>query len=291
MEDFWQIIGKFPVKCEANIQFVSAENCGSFVRHLIEYNVESNERVRAYLLVPNQKISKLPAVVCHHQHAGEFYLGKSEPAGVKGDQNQFIGKELAEIGFVCLCPDAIGFEERNPLGGPKTQYFELTQRLFRGETLLAKVLHDIKIALDVICEFDFVDRENIGFIGHSYGGRMAIWASAFDKRIKASVSNCGAITFAESCNSETGIQAEFCVPSMLGKFEIWDVANLISPRALRLQTGKRDKWSRGANVFAQQCDAKFQKGQFEWHEYDCGHEFKFEMRNEAYDFLSQKLLK
>ena len=40
---------------------------------------------------------------------------------------------------------------------------------------------------------EFVDRGRIGCIGHSLGGHTSLCAAAFDERIAAAVSNCGAI--------------------------------------------------------------------------------------------------
>lgn len=57
-----------------------------------------------------------------------------------------------------------------------------------------------------------VDSRRIGFIGHSYGGRMALWAPAFDTRITASVSHCGSIPFRYSYTHDTGLQAEQVLP-------------------------------------------------------------------------------
>jgi hypothetical protein len=48
-------------------------------------------------------------------------------------------------------PDALAFEERNwsAIGGQAEDY-ELASRLIRGQTLLGKVLHDVRVALDYL---------------------------------------------------------------------------------------------------------------------------------------------
>lgn len=63
----------------------------------------------------------------HHQHAGNFGLGKSEVVGLAGDPDQGYARELAEAGFLTFAPDAIGFEERNwsPDGRSDVTWFEL----------------------------------------------------------------------------------------------------------------------------------------------------------------------
>ena len=88
----------------------------------------------------------------------------------------------------------------------------LATRLVQGRTLLSKCLHDISVALDYLATRPEVDPQRIGFIGHSYGGRMAIWAPAIDDRILASVSNCGCVNYKQSFTHDTGVQMEFCLP-------------------------------------------------------------------------------
>ena len=78
-------------------------------------------------------------MIAHHQHAGQFDLGKSEVVGLAGDADQAYGAELAERGYVVIAPDALGFEERNwsAIGG-QAEYYELASRLVRGQTLLGR---------------------------------------------------------------------------------------------------------------------------------------------------------
>jgi len=78
------------------------------------------------------------------------------------------------------------------------EYHELVTRIVQRETLLAKVPQDVSVGIDYLDSLEVVDSSRIGFIGHPYGGRMAIWAPAFDQRIKASVSNCGCVNYKDS---------------------------------------------------------------------------------------------
>ena len=187
-------LGSFPERVPLNREIVGSVDRGSYDELRVEYDVERGERIAAYLLKPKVTLGRLPAVICHHQHHGQYDLGKSEVVGLAGDPSQAIGSELAALGYIILAPDAIGFEERNwsyPTGW--AEYFELSTRLVQGQTLLAKCIHDAQVAVDLIESDPDVDPLRIGFAGHSYGGRMAIWAPALDERIKASVSNCGCV--------------------------------------------------------------------------------------------------
>lgn len=285
-----KILGPLPQRVSPAPIVLDDVDCGDHVRQRIGYTLGANERAIAFLLKPKVLPRPAPAVICHHQHAGQFDLGKSEVAGLLGDANQATGPELAARGYVVFAPDAIGFEERNwsnPTG--QAEYFELATRLVRGETLLAKVLHDISVAIDVLETLSEVDNECIGFLGHSYGGRMAIWAAAFDPRIRASVSNCGCVNYKRSLVREAGVQMEFCVPGILGVGDVEDVARLVSPRALRIQATDADKWSAGARELFEYARPAFPEGQIELEVWPGGHIFTQEMRNAGYEFLDRHL--
>ena len=209
-----KLIGPNPPRCPLNPTILSDVDCGAYVRQTVEYAVEEGERVKSFVLLPKNASGTAPAVIAHHQHAGQFDLGKSEVVGLAGNPDQAYGAELAERGYVVMAPDVLAFEERNS-SAIEGEYYELASRLVRGQTLLGKVLHDVRVALDYLATRPEVDPSRIGFIGHSYRGRMAIWASAFDERIRAAVSNCGCVNYRNSLTRDAGIQMAFCVPGIL----------------------------------------------------------------------------
>src|SRR5688572_9389442 len=100
---------------------------GGLVRELVSYQVEPGERVRAYLFLP-AGAERRPAMFCLHQHAGQFDLGKSEPAGLAGNPQQHYALELARRGYVALVADQLCFEKRRDqrLEGGLFECFEFT---------------------------------------------------------------------------------------------------------------------------------------------------------------------
>jgi len=286
--EFIDLIGPIPDRGAINQHILSQKSCDGYELLEIEFDVEPTESVRAYLLMPTENSHKLPAVFCHHQHAGNFELGKSEPIGKQGDPDQALAPELARRGYVVLVPDAIAFEDRNwsyPTGD--AEYHELVSRLVQGKTLIAKVLSDVSAGIDLLSALDSVDENRIGFIGHSYGGRMAIWAPAFDTRIKASVSNCGCVNYKDSLSHDVGIQAEFCIPGIMERGDIEDIVKLIAPRALLISATDGDKYSRGAQAIYDHAVKSFPKENLKLKIWRGGHVFTSEMRAAAYAFLDQ----
>jgi dienelactone hydrolase len=290
IEQILNLLGPFPEKSELNPVVIEQIDCGKYVREKVEYNTEANDRISAYVCVPKNLVNKAPAIFCHHQHNGEYLLGKSEVVGRAGNPDQAYAAELAERGYITLAPDAIAFEERNwGDNSNRAEYFELSSRLLLGKTLMAKAISDVQVGLDYLQSRSDVDSNKMGFIGHSYGGRMALWMPAFDKRIRVSVSHCGCIPYRLSLTHDSGIQMEFCIPDFMSEYDIEDVIKCFESCPLLISAATDDVWSRGAqdvydrvkNVLGDRVELKL---------YESKHVFTKSMREYAYAFLDRHLV-
>jgi dienelactone hydrolase len=240
------------------------------------------------LCIPDGATRRVPVIFCHHQHAGRFDLGKSEVVGLRGDPDQAYAAELAKRGYLTIAPDAIGFEDRNWANGSNVGWFELSSRLVVGRTLLADLLQEVSLAIDYATSLPGADPSGVGFIGHSYGGRMAMWAPAWDQRIRASVSNCGCIPYRDSFARDAGFQADFVVPGFASAYDVEDVlAAAITCRYL-LIAGADDVWSRGAADIGDEL-ARRGRNHVTVRIRPGGHEFPAAERELAYEFLASAL--
>ena len=285
-----ELLGILPEKVSPDVAVLDEVDCGSYWRKTIEYTVELDERIRAFLCVPKGHAGQVPAVYCFHQHGGNRLLGKSELVGLSGDQDQAYASELAERGFVTLAPDAICFEERckDTESPDYAHVHELHVRLIRGQTLLGKVLHDISVGIDLLQDIAEVDSDRIGFIGHSYGGRTALFAPVFDPRISVSVCSCGSTNYRDM----PGIQFDFVVPGIMRYGDIEDVVRLVEPASLLILGGiQDDRWSIGIEEMVQYAGPSFIDGVLEFGLYPCGHRFSKDMRERAYAFLRDQSMR
>jgi len=258
--------------------------CEGYVRRHVTYDVPSG-RASTFVCIPDTLSRPAPVIFCHHQHAGEFDLGKSEVCGLRGDPDRAFAAELAQRGFVTIAPDAIGFEDRNWADGQNVTWFELASRLVVGRTLLATCLQEISLALDFVSTLPQADPARIGFIGHSYGGRAAIWAPAWDERIRASVSNCGCIPYRESFAHDAGFQAEFVVPNFATDHDLEDVIALADQCQYLVIATDDDALSRGAASIRENLHARGARhARFELR--PGKHVFPRAARLLAYDFLA-----
>ncbi len=289
IEDLLPIIGPLPARVAPVPRELDRTDAGPYIRHRLSYRVEKDDDGIAYLLVPKQTSFPASAVVCHHQHTGQR-IGKAEPVGLEGDPDLAHAHELALRGFVTFAPDAPTFGERRNEADPVgAAYWELATRLVSGRTLLAKALHDLFVGIDVLAARPEVDPGRIGFIGHSYGGRMALWAAACDSRIAATVSHCGCNPYSGMVARDAGVQMEFVVPGILGKLDHHDLAAAIAPRALFISGTSDDKWSRGLVELADAVRHHFSETAFLERVYPGGHRHTQPMREEAYAFLDSHL--
>jgi dienelactone hydrolase len=144
------VLGPFPKRVLLRPRLGATLDEGEYTRARVTYMVEPGERVAAGLLTPSGAAPPggWPAVLAVHQHAGQYDLGKAEPAGLAGDSMYAYGRELCQRGYVVLCPDLLGFEERRPakqehaarraLDDAGNERFEFTKRLLAGSCLQTK---------------------------------------------------------------------------------------------------------------------------------------------------------
>jgi len=229
-----------------NVETLAVEQLSGYERRLIEYSVDKNDRVRAYLCIPKTNHGPLPGVLVLHQTAA---AGKREAVGLEGKTALAFGRDLAERGYVTLSPDSITAGERIDA----FEAFDTRGHYLRHPDLSAmgKMLYDARRALDLLAQTRGVDPARIGAIGHSLGAEEALVLAAFDDRVRATVSSCGYATFeAEKNRTRWARDHWFCYMPKLrpvflrGALPHWDwgdLLRLIAPRALYQHTTRDDE--------------------------------------------------
>ncbi len=207
---------------------------------------------------------------------------------MRGSGDQAYAAELAQRGLLTIAPDSIGFEDRNWIGGSNLGWFELSSRLVVGRTLLADALQEVSLALDYASTLTAVNPDRVGFLGHSFGGHMAMWAPAWDEWIRASVSNCGCIPYRDSFSRDAGFQADFVVPGFAARFDVEDVLVLATQCQHLLIAATDDVWSRGSSDIERRLH-QVGVGHVRIHSVLGGHEFRRSERELAYMFLAENL--
>jgi hypothetical protein len=162
-----------------DIQYRDSLKEKNYTRYLINFTVAENEIVPAYLYIPASKEPdrKFPAMLALHQTRD---WGKDDCDGGY-TKNMGYAKELAHRGYIVLSPDY------PPFGELKDYDFK-TDRYLSGT--MKGVFNHIR-GVDMLQTLPNINSECIGVIGHSLGGHNAMFAAAFDTRLKIVVASCG----------------------------------------------------------------------------------------------------
>jgi dipeptidyl aminopeptidase/acylaminoacyl peptidase len=288
------VMGSLPAasrKAPLDMRVMSEERLARFTRQSITFLTEADDRLPAYLLIPNGLKAKAPAMLCLHQTTP---VGKAEPAGLGGSDNLHYAQELAERGYVTLAPDYPNF------GGYKLDVYA---RGYASATMKAIANH--RRAVDLLQSLPQVARRRIGVIGHSLGGHNALFLAAFDPRLKAVVTSCGFNSFFAYHRGDLAGWSHLGymprIATAYGKdpdqmpFDFSEVLAAVAPRPVFINAPLRDPVFAVAGV--KDCVLAAQPvyrllgaadrlaAQYP----DCGHDFPPEIRQAAYDWLDRFL--
>jgi dienelactone hydrolase len=215
----------------------------------LTYEAEPNDHVPAMVLVPDgvDVNHPAPAIAVWHQHAGEYHLGKSEPAGLAGNPMHHTGAALAKEGYVVLCPDALCFEDRQDpttrLKNGEFERFEFLRYVVAGKCMAWKNILDMRRAIDYLLSRPEVQANHIGCYGHSMGSTHAWLVGPWEPRLKAIVGNCCLPTYRAIHQNHL----LHCFPNFIPGFfqfgDLPDIAALIAPQPLHLNLGETDSGS------------------------------------------------
>jgi len=164
------------------------EETGQFVRRRIELEIAPGRKTTVYLLTPERSGSPegsgpFPAVI-------DVFYYPEDGAGYKSDrrrQNDF-GYQLVQRGFAALC---VGQNPTAPRPGADLYYPAWDRAQLQPLSYLAYVAANCHTFLAQRPE---IDSNRIGIVGHSYGGKWALFAGAlYDKFAAVCVSDPGIV--------------------------------------------------------------------------------------------------
>lgn len=182
-----KIFGAMPAeKVALDPKQISEEDCGTYVRRKVTLQVQPDDRMPAYLLVPKNLKGRVPAIVCFYgTTSGE---GKLTTVGLTAHKNRGFAVDMVEAGFVAFAADYLRDGERV---APGKRPYDTTDfyAKFPDWSIHGKDAWDTMRAIDYLQSLDFVDAEKIGMTGHSYGGHSTIFTTAMEPRIKACWAN------------------------------------------------------------------------------------------------------
>ena len=248
-----ELLGNFPEKVPLEPDKLGEEDCGDFIREKYTIATEKHMRLPLYLLKPKNISSRqrLPAILCCHGH-GPY--GKDAVAGVTfghserekniRDLNYNYGEQMAKRGYITVCPDFRPFGERvaytEPHGNLDKCDIYFIKGLLLGQVLLARNIHDGMCVVDFLLTQKEVDPVKIGCMGLSFGGTMTTYISALDERIRATDIICYLTTTRHYAIETLNCCGSQFVPHLYRYADVADIAGLIAPRPLLVESGVND---------------------------------------------------
>lgn len=242
---------------------IAEEKRDGYTAQKIEVALSSWYRVPAYLLVPDTKPSKLPAINLLHDHGAHLFIGKEkmiepifEDSVVRDDARRwveslydgvFVGDMLARSGYVVVCADAPLWGERGRKEGVDRQKYDLIagNMMMYGRDLSAFMTYDDIALTDFLATLPFVDASRIGCFGFSMGGYRSWMLAALSPHIKASAVVCWMVTTDVQMTwnygrKENGGFAN-CIPALRQYLDYPHIASLACPMPMLVISGRQDK--------------------------------------------------
>ena len=225
--------------------------CDGYLRQRVEIQTERGVVMPMYALIPTSGTPPYPVIIAPHGHGSG---GKNAPAGVRDDPlvvgaieqyNYEYGVRFAQAGFLTICPDARGFGERRE----NAQMHDILSSSCRelnnmayplGQTVTGMWTWDLHRLVDYIETRDDCDASRIGCAGLSGGGLQTLWATALDTRIHCAIVSGYMYGYKESLlDLHQNCSCNY-VPQLYEHVDMGDIAALISPRPLLIESGDND---------------------------------------------------
>lgn len=226
------------------------------LREKVLLQVEPETYMPVYILIPPKTSPGRQAcfmALPGHQGGGkESVAGRAEIPAIRDAiwrYNYDYGLQLARLGYVTLCPDCRGFGERRDetlqddsedsyLRGTCFNLAHMAEPL--GQTVAGMLAWDVMRLVDYIYERDEWELDTLGCLGFSGGGMQTLWAAALDDRIRQAVISGYLYGYRDSLLLLNDNCSCNYVPHLWEHFDMGDIASLIAPRPLLIQSCRAD---------------------------------------------------
>lgn len=221
-----------------------------YIREKFIFESRPGVGVLAYLLRPKNAPAKVPVVICvpGHGRGVDDLVGIDEKGRDRTKKVAYqydYAVQVAELGVAALAIELMGFGcRRDPINYKKSLGQKACEpasgaALLLGETMIGWRVFDMMRAIDWVETRPDLDAKRVGCVGISGGGMATQFAAALDGRIQAAFISGYLNSFRDSVMSLAHCVDNY-VPGILNWCESSDIAGLIAPRPLFVESGDRD---------------------------------------------------
>jgi len=246
-----ELVGGFPAE-RAPLRPITLETrmFPAYRREKIVFDSRPGVSVLAYVLFPTPNSTPAATMICvpGHGRGVDDIVGiddqgrdRTDKAGYQHD----FAIQVAEAGLAAVAIEPMGFGcRRDPINARRN----LTQKacdpvsggaLMLGQTLIGWRVWDIMRTIDYIATRADLDAGRVGLMGISGGGTATVFSTALEPRIRVALVSGYLNTFRDSVGSIVHCIDNY-VPGVLNWAEMPDIAGLIAPRPLFVESGEKD---------------------------------------------------
>jgi dienelactone hydrolase len=246
------LLGGFPSeRVPLRPRTLATQDFAAYTRERLVFTSREGLDVLAYLLKPKNLPGPAPVMICvpGHGRGVDDLVGIDEQgkdrAQKAGYQNDYA-VTFAEQGIAALAIEPLAFgHRRDPINAARGMNQNSCQpaagaALLLGETMIGWRAWDVMRALDYVESRKDLDAKRTGCVGISGGGTCALFATALDERIKTAMVSGYLCTFRDCILSLAHCMDNY-VPGILNWAEMSDIAGLIAPRPLFVESGEQDR--------------------------------------------------
>jgi dienelactone hydrolase len=246
-----ELVGGFPTeRAPLRPMTIEKRSFPVYEREKVVFDSGPGVSVLAYVLIPHAAKSPSPAVICipGHGRGVDDIVGIDEAGRDRVDKSGYqhdFAIQAAEAGLAAIAIEPMGFGcRRDPLNARKG----LSQKacepvaggaLLLGQTMIGWRVWDVMRTIDYIATRPELDSSRVGCMGISGGGTATLFSAALDPRVRVAMVSGYLNTFRDSIGSLAHCVDNY-IPGILNWAEMHDIAGLIAPRPLFVESGQKD---------------------------------------------------
>lgn len=243
-------LDKIPFKADdPAVSVIKTEKRKGYTVEKLSVGICTDLFMLCYALIPDTPDKSGIAALCGHGYGARQIIRQSKAGKLRkidffDDYQKNFAEALAQNGHTVIVPEFIGFgEARLKKDSFKPFYASSCDTVSHHALPFGFSAASMRIYQTMKCVDLLTGRygcEDIGCMGISGGGLVALYTSVLDERIK-NICVCGYInTFSTSIFAMWHCPDNY-IPGLYSAGDMYDFACALAPRRLMMQAGKNDK--------------------------------------------------
>jgi len=246
-----ELVGGFPEQRQPlRPSTLETRTFPGYRREKVVFDTRPGVSVIAYILLPDKVKTPAATMIClpGHGRGVDDIVGIDDKGRDRTNKDGYqhdFAIQVAEAGMAAVAIEPMAFGcRRDPANAKQGLSRNACQptaggALLVGQTMVAWRVWDVMRTLDFIATRPELDSSRVGCMGISGGGTITTFATALEPRIRVAMISGYLNTFRDSVGSISHCIDNY-VPGILNWAEMYDVAGLIAPRPVFVESGERD---------------------------------------------------